>query len=97
MSDIEPHTNEKEAGLAISFGGTIARSSLDRVVGRVIIKPRGIAFAIDRINEVRIPVALEPNESLKRCMKPIQKEVSHANHQEGFPRDGKEQKAACVN
>jgi hypothetical protein len=38
----------------------------------------------------------QPNEPLEWCMKPIQKKVGHSNDQQGFPRDGENEEAACV-
>ena len=96
MDDIQPARDHKESGFRIHFRRAITRSSLDRIEWRVIIIARGIAFTIFGVTQFRIQMPTQPYETLKRCMKPIQKKMSHPDDQEGFPRYGENEEATGV-
>jgi hypothetical protein len=96
MDDIQPYGYGEDARLVVTLGGPIARSELDFVVWTVVVIARGAALAVFRVVEFRIQMPTEPDESLEGLMEPVQKEVSHTNDQEGFPRDSENEEAACV-
>ena len=81
MNDIQPDGYGEDAGLVVTLGGTITSGSLDGIEWTVIVVPRGAALAILGVVEFRIQMPTQPNEPLEGLVKPIQKEVGHANDQ----------------
>jgi hypothetical protein len=81
MDDVEPNRYTEETRLVVTLGGPIARSELDFVVWTVVVIARGAALAVFGVVEFRIQMPTQPNEPLEGLVKPIQKEVGHANDQ----------------
>ena len=96
MDDVEPNRYTKQAGFVIQFGGAITRGSLNGIERAVIIIARGAALSILGVSQFWIQVPAQPYEPLHGRVESVQKEVSHTNDQECFPRDGENEKAACV-
>ena len=96
MDDIEPNGHREDTGLVESFGGTITRRSFDFVEWAVIVIARGTALTVFGVVQTRIQVPPKPDKPFHGRVEPVQKEVSHANDQQGFPRDRENEEATGI-